>query len=74
MWHTNGQMLVSDVAARDVQAATSRANQVAHAATKSWRFAGGGSGARGKADAAKAKSLEGLQGGNQSPPPAWQNR
>jgi len=48
MWHTNGQMLASDVVARDVQAATSPANRIAHARTKSWRFAGDGSGARGK--------------------------
>jgi hypothetical protein len=57
---TDGHVLVSDVAARDVQAATSPANRIAHAGTKSWRFTGGGSGARGKADAAKAKSLDGL--------------
>jgi hypothetical protein len=49
----------SDVAACDVQAATSAANRIVHAGTKSWRFAGGGSGQGGKADAAKAKSLNG---------------
>jgi len=36
--------VVRDVAARDVQAATSPANRMALARTKSWRFAGGGSG------------------------------
>jgi hypothetical protein len=58
-WNTNGQVLVSDVAARDVQAATSPANRIARARTKSWRFAGGGEGRR-DAEAAKAKSLNGL--------------
>jgi hypothetical protein len=42
-----GAILRSDVAARDVQAATSAANQIAHAKTKSRSFAGGGTGQRG---------------------------
>ena len=40
--------VVRDVAARDVQAATSPAFQLAHARTKSWRFAGGGLGGGGE--------------------------
>jgi len=48
MWNRNGQVLTSDVAARDVQAATSPAYWIANARTKSWRFAGGGSGLMGK--------------------------
>jgi hypothetical protein len=39
---------VNDVAARDVQAATSPASRIAPARPKSWRFAGGGSRAEGK--------------------------
>ncbi len=62
----NGQVLASDVAARDVQAATSPASWIAKARRKSWRFAGGGSGQKGKAVAAKANSLTGLRMGNQS--------
>ena len=58
MWNTNGQALPGDVAARDVQAATSSANRIAHARTKAWRFAGGGEGGR-DAEVAKAKALNG---------------
>jgi len=58
MLNTRAQMLVSDVAARDVQAATSLANRIAHAGRKSWRFSCGGSGARGEAGAAKAMSFD----------------
>jgi hypothetical protein len=50
-------VLVSDVAARDVQAATSRAYQIARASTKSRVFAGAA--AQGKG-AAKSESLNGL--------------
>ena len=60
VWNINGQVLVSDVAARDVQAATSPASRIARAGRKSWRFAGDGSGARGKAGVAKAKSFDGF--------------
>ena len=56
-WHTNGQMLVSDVAARDVQAATSPANRIAPARTKSWRFAGGGLGGGGEKPTRQRPSL-----------------
>jgi hypothetical protein len=55
MWNTNGQVLVCDVAARDVQAATSPANQIAHARTKSWRFAGDGSGVAGQSRRGKGQ-------------------
>ena len=48
MWNTAGQVLLGDVAARDVQAATSPANRIAPARTKSWRFAGGGLGSGGE--------------------------
>ena len=48
MWNTGGQVLLGDVAARDVQAATSPANRIAPARTKSWRFAGGGLGSGGE--------------------------
>ncbi len=57
--HTVGCQ-VSDVTPTGYVGATSPAYQVVHARTKSWRFAGGGSGAEGKAGAAKAKSLDGL--------------
>ena len=67
VWRTNGHVLVSDVAARDVQAATSPASQIARAGRKSWRFAGDGSGARGKAGVAKAKSFEGFPRRKRSP-------
>jgi hypothetical protein len=60
VWNINRQVLVSDVAARDVQAATSPASRIARAGRKSWRFAGDGSGARGKAGVAKAKSFDGF--------------
>jgi hypothetical protein len=59
MWNANGQVLEGDVVARDVQAATSPAFRIARAGRKSWRFAGDGSGASGKAGAAKAKSFDG---------------
>jgi hypothetical protein len=57
MWGTNGRFLVSDVAARDVQAATSPANQIAHARTKSWSFAGGGLGGGGEKPTRQRPSL-----------------
>jgi len=47
-----------------VQAATSQGDRIAGDRTTSWHFAGDGSGARGKAGAAKAKSLDGLPNGN----------
>ena len=42
----------------DVQAATSPANRIAHARTKSWRFAGGGSGAAGQSRRGKGQVFE----------------
>jgi hypothetical protein len=60
MCNGTGHVLLRDVAARDVQAATSPASRIARAGRKSWRFAGDGSGARGKAGAAKAKSFDGF--------------
>jgi hypothetical protein len=51
----DGPVLASDVAARDVQAATSPASRIARAERKSWRFAGGGSRAEGKRRRGKGK-------------------
>ena len=48
VWRKRFNISGSDVAARDVQAATSPANQIAHARTKSRSFAGGGTGQGGK--------------------------
>lgn len=48
VWRAERGVRVSDVAACDVQAATSPANQIARATTKSRSFAGGGTGQRGK--------------------------
>jgi len=41
VWNIAGMVTLGDVAACDVQAATSPANRIAHFRTKSWRFAGG---------------------------------
>ena len=41
VWNIAGMVMLGDVAARDVQAATSPAFRIAPAKTKSWRFAGG---------------------------------
>jgi hypothetical protein len=57
MWNTNDQVLASDVAALNVQAATSPANCLAYAGTKSWRFVGDGSGAEGEKPARQRPSL-----------------
>ena len=57
MWNTAGQVLLGDVAARDVQAATSPANRIAPARTKSWRFAGGGLGGGGENPTRQRPSL-----------------
>jgi hypothetical protein len=54
-WHTNGQVLMSDVAARDVQAATSPASRIARGGRKSWRFAGDGSGVAGRSRRGKGQ-------------------
>jgi hypothetical protein len=57
MWNTAGRVLLGDVAARDVQAATSPANRIAPARTKSWRFAGGGLGSGGENPTRQRPSL-----------------
>jgi len=51
-------VLLGDVAVRDVQAATSPANRIAPAKTKSWRFAGDGSGAAGQSRRGKGRVFE----------------
>ena len=58
MWNTKVEVLTSDVAARDVQAATSPAYWIANARTKSWRFAGDGPGLMGKGRRGKGQFFD----------------
>jgi len=65
IWNTNGQVLVSDVAARDVQAATSLACRVAPAKQSLGALRATGEGS-GDAEAAKSESLNGAANRNRT--------
>jgi hypothetical protein len=61
IWDRNNQVLVSDVAARDVQAATSTANPIARAGQSLGALRAAARGNGGRPQAAKSESLNGSE-------------